>query len=539
MAAAILGSLKAGMTYVPLSQSHPRRRIASIIADSQARLLVTDAANRELARELAGGEIKLIDSEALNDDPKPALHQVDVSPDALAYVLYTSGSTGEPKGIAQTHRNVLHHIRNYTNGLQISQRDRVLLLASYGFDAAVMDTFGALLNGATLLPFDIRKHDFISLSSWVATEHVTIYHSTPTVFRHFLRAIPESATLAGVRLVLLGGEPVLLQDFELFKERFSSRCIMVNGFGQSEYSFSLQYFADSETEIVGNSIPIGYPVDGTAVSLLDEDGHAGQIFGEIAIRSPYLAQGYWGRPQLNAAAFEEGSGGNIKAFRTGDLGRLRVDGTIEFAGRKDFQVKIRGHRVEMGEIETVLQGHSQIDSVVVVPRRSPGSEEELIAYVVLKNGGSAFGDQLRDFLAKSLPDYMVPSFFVMLDKMPLTPNGKINRTALPAPEREHSVLQEILPRTPFETALADIWRELLRLDAISVRDDFFERGGHSLLATRLVSQIRQTLELEIPVRAVFEERTIENLALYIAELQASAADSSDIDKLLLELESLP
>ncbi|HEY5705829.1 MAG TPA: amino acid adenylation domain-containing protein [Terrimicrobiaceae bacterium] len=539
MVAAILGSLKAGKTYVPLSPSHPSERIASIIADSQPRLLVTDAANRERAREFAVGEIQLIDIEALSDDSEPVLHHVDLSPDALAYVLYTSGSTGEPKGIAQSHRNVLHHIRNYTNGLHISPHDRMLLLASYGFDAAVMDIFGALLNGATLLPFDIRKHDFISLSGWVATEHITIYHSTPTVFRHFLRAIPENGAFGATRLVLMGGEPVLSQDLDLFKKRFSSRCLIVNGFGQTEYSFSLQYFADSETEFVGNSIPIGYPVDETAVSLLDDKGHAGQIFGEITIRSRYLAQGYWGRPELTAAAFKEDPDGEKMTFRTGDLGRLRVDGTVEFAGRKDFQVKIRGNRVELGEIETVLHRHSQIDGVVVVVRHSAENEEQLVAYVVLKNGGSASGDQLRDFLAKSLPDYMVPSTFVMLDKMPLTPNGKIDRTALSLPERERSDLPYLPPRTPFERSLVDIWRDVLGLDAISVRDDFFEQGGHSLIATRLVSQIREKLDVEIPIRAVFEKRTIENLALYIAELEAGAAAPDEIEKLLEELESLP
>ena len=216
-----------------------------------------------------------------------------------------------------------------------------------------------------------------------------------------------------------------------------------------------------------------------------------------------------------------------------------MDGTIEFTGRKDFQVKIRGNRVELGEIETVLHRHPQIDSVVVVARHSPANEEQLVAYVVLKNGGSASGDQLRDFLAKSLPDYMVPSTFVMLDKMPLTPNGKINRNALPLPEREPSALPHVPPRTPFERALAEIWREVLGLDAVGVRDDFFEQGGHSLIATRLVSQIRERLEVEVPIRAVFEKRTIENLALYIAELEAGAAAPDEIEKLLEELESLP
>jgi amino acid adenylation domain-containing protein len=537
MIAAILGSLKAGKTYVPLSPFHPRERIATIIADSESRLLFTDAANKKLARELAAGGLPLIEVEGLADDPGAVPHHRDVSPDGLAYLLYTSGSTGQPKGIAQSHRNVLHHIRNCTNSLHICPNDRMLLLASYGFDAAVMDIFGAVLNGATLLPFDIRKHEFISLSRWIAATQTTIYHSTPTVFRHFMRAIPERGALASVRVVLMGGEPVQAQDFDLFREGFSRTSLFVNGFGQTEYSFSLQYFADVETEIVGGAIPIGYPVDNTEIALLDGEGHPGQIFGEIAVHSPYLAPGYWGRLELTAAAFKEDHvQGNMKTYRTGDLGRLRVDGTIEFAGRKDFQVKIRGNRVELGEIETALQRHADIKSAVVVARHSPGSEDQLVAYAVLKDSRPISGDELREFLARSLPDYMVPSAFMTLDEMPLTPNGKINRDALPLPEREGSALQIIHPRTPFEKILADIWKELLQLDTIGVHDDFFEQGGHSLIATRLVSQIRKSFDVEIPIRAVFEKRTIEKLVFYIAELQAGEAAPDEIEKLLAELE---
>ena len=356
------------------------------------------------------------------------------------------------------------------------------------------------------------------------------------MFRHFLGANANADALNEVRLVILGGELVLQQDLELFKERFSPECLLVNGYGQSEYSFSLQYFADRKT--VGQSIPIGYPLDATEVFLLDRSGQPDQVFGEIAIRSPYLARGYWRRPELTAVAFQEDPDEGT-TYRTADLGRLRVDGTIEFAGRKDFQVKIRGNRVELGEIETVLHRHPQIDSAVVAARHSEQDEVELTGYIVPENGSSVSADQLRDFLGKSLPDYMIPSAFVMLAEMPLTPNGKIDRNALPRPERARSDAPHVAPRTPFETILAEIWRELLQLDAVGVRDDFFEHGGHSLAATRLVSQIRQRLNAEIPLRAVFEKRTIADLALYIAELQALAAAPDEIEQLLAELETLP
>ncbi len=536
MLAAILGCLKAGATYVPLSPSHPKERLARIISDAEPRLLVTDPVNEKLAGELSGGKLPLIDVEALPNDSKSLSGHVDSSPDTLAYLLYTSGSTGEPKGIAQSHRNVLHHIRNYSNSLHICARDRLLLLASYGFDAAVMDIFGALLNGATLLPFDIRKHDLVALSAWIEQEDVTIFHSTPSLFRHFVRAVSNAGALNKVRLVVLGGEPVLPHDLELFRERFSPECLLVNGYGQSEYSFSLQYFADRKT--LRQSMPIGYPLDGTEVFLLDSLGRPDQVFGEIAIRSPYLARGYWRRPELTALAFQEDPDEGT-TYRTGDLGRLRADGTIEFAGRKDFQVKIRGNRVELGEIETVLHRHAQLESAVVVARHSNEDEVALAAYVVPREGASVSAHELRDFLAKSLPDYMVPAAFVMLDQLPLTPNGKIDRKALPRPERSSSDFPPVSPRTPFEITLAGIWKELLHLENIGVRDDFFERGGHSLAATRLASQIRERLKVEIPLRVLFEKRTIEDLALYIAELEALAAAPDEIEELLAELETLP
>ena len=521
MVAAILACLKAGKTYVPLPPGHPRERIARLIADAEPQLLVTDAANKQRAREFAVGEIQLVDIDAPSDHPDSGIPAAKVSPDSLAYLLYTSGSTGEPKGIAQSHRNVLYHIRNYTNNLQICSSDRMLLLASYGFDAAVMDIFGALLNGATLLPFDLRKHDFVSLANWITTEHATIYHSTPSVFRDFLRAIPKANVLHDVRLVVMGGEPLLSQDLQLFRERFSSGCIIVNGFGQSEYSFSLQYFADAQTEISRRFVPIGYPVDGTEITLLDADGHPDQVFGEIALRSPYLVQGYWRRPELSAATFKSDSRtGNTITYRTGDLARLRADGTLEFAGRKDFQVKVRGNRVEFGEIEAVLQRHSEIHGAVIVGRHSAEGEMELVAYVVPKDHSSPSPTELRDFLAKSLPDYMIPSAFVVMDKMPITPNGKIDRAALPAPERQRHANHPVAALTPTEQIVRNVWANALKTDDFSMESSFFELGGHSLLAIQVVTALRRILQVEMPVNVVFDNPTVATLSRHLDRLVA-------------------
>ena len=438
------------------------------------------------------------------------------SPNSLAYLLYTSGSTGEPKGITQSHRNVLHHIRNYTNSLHISARDCMSLLASYGFDAAVMDIFGALLNGATLLPFDIRKHDLKTLGEWITAQEVTIYHSTPTVFRHFLRALPKDYALAGLRSVVLGGEPLISQDFELFRKRFPTECLLVNGFGQTEYPFSLQYFADPKMEFAGRSIPIGYPLDETEVLLLNADGQPGQIVGEIAVRSPYLAHGYWRRPKLTAAAFvpdPETPGRMI--YRTGDIGRLLPNGMIEFLGRRDFQIKIRGFRIEPGEIEAVLSSLPAVGQVAVIAREDGPGDKQLVAYVVAAPGEApAEAAALRRSLSERLPDYMVPSAFVALEALPLTPNGKLDRRALPGPERGRSEGYRA-PRTPQEEVLCGLFAEVLKLERVGIEDNFFALGGHSLIATRLVSRVRSTLGVELAIRTLFEAPTVAELVRHL------------------------
>ena len=281
------------------------------------------------------------------------------SAEASAYLLYTSGSTGEPKAITQSHRNVLHHIASYTNSLHLSAGDRLLLIASLGVDAAVQDIFGALLNGASVCPYDVRRNELGALAQWMAQEEITVFHATPSLYRYFVGALGEQPgrwSFPKLRLVVLGGEKVVPSDLERYKEHFEPGCLLVNGYGLSESTVSLQCFFDMAYENVGGSIPIGSAVEETEVLLLNAQGDPGQVCGEIALASPYLAQGYWRRPELTAAAFraDQQSPGR-RIYRTGDLGRLLPSGLIEFVGRRDFQLKIRGYRVECQEIEAALK----------------------------------------------------------------------------------------------------------------------------------------------------------------------------------------
>ncbi|MEM9271366.1 MAG: amino acid adenylation domain-containing protein [Cyanobacteria bacterium P01_F01_bin.143] len=521
--AAIFATLKAGKTYVPLDPSYPSVRLNYIVEDSQATVILTNHKNLALAQKLKRQNIPVLNIDEIDIATQIKEVNSTIPPDALAYILYTSGSTGQPKGVIQNHRNILHFIRTYTNNLHIAPDDNLTLLSSYSFDAAIMDIFGALLNGATLYPFDIKEDGLTNLAQQLQEQKITIYHSTPTVYRYFLETMSLGENfLSQIRLVVLGGEEVVKTDVDLYQKYFSSDCLFINGLGPTESTVTLQSFMSHETTITRNSVPVGYPVEETEILLLNKAGIDGQIYGEIAIKSPYVALGYWQKPELTQKVFlSDPQNQNIKIYRTGDLGRLRTDGSIEFLGRKDFQVKIRGFRIELGEIEAALQRHPQIQQSVVIPREDNPGEKQLVAYLVLSSGSCKSG-QIRDFLQEQLPDYMLPSTFVILEDLPLTPSKKIDRRALPIPEE--NLAQEPTwngPRNALELQLTQIFKEILKLDSVGVQDNFFELGGHSLLAVRLMAKIQQQFGVMLPLATLFQSSTIEKLATILQQQQES------------------
>jgi amino acid adenylation domain-containing protein len=509
MIASILGVLKAGMVYVPLDSDHPPDRLKRIIGDAEAATILTNTRHLPLADQLAGSGGNVINLDTLDFHAASGPPSTAIPSTAVAYLLYTSGSTGMPKGVVQTHLNVLHHIRNYTNSLRISSQDRLTLLASYGFDAAVMDIFGALLNGATLCPFDVTGDRLADLPSWVAGERITIYHSTPTLFRHVASAAGGPREFPHLRLVVMGGEKVVPQDIDIHRRRFGTRCLFINGYGPTESTVTLQNFVDPTQPVQSGQVPIGYPVDGVEVSLVDEEGTAGQVFGEIAIRSAFVAPGYWRRPDLTSAAFREDAAyPGVRTYRTGDLGRLLPNGMIESLGRRDFQVKIRGFRIELGEIEAAMRSCTVgSDCVAMAISDSPGGDR-IVAYIGIASAGLDVNG-LRSKLEARLPDYMIPSQFVILDAMPLTPNGKVDRNALPNPElRETAGVGSIAPRNGVESKLAEIWKEVLGLRQVGVEDDFIALGGHSMLGVRVLARVEQVFAKKLPLASIFQARTI-------------------------------
>ena len=514
MIAGMLGSLKAGKIYVPLDTSYPEDRLAQILEDSQASAVLTNTKNASQARKLLSKRVALINIDDVAEDVMADINLAK-DPNALAYLLYTSGSTGKPKGVMQTHRNVLHFIQAYTNNLQLGADDRLTLLSSYCFDASVMDIYGALLNGATLYPIDIKEEGFAGLSQWINSEEITIYHSTPTVYRYFVNTQPGANRFPQLRLVVLGGEQVNRTDVDLYKKYFSDDCVLVNGLGPTEATVSLQYFIDKKTHISGQGVPVGYPVEDTEVLLLNQAGEAAGIQGEIAIKCEHVALGYWRNPEATDVAFQQPA--NARIYRTGDMGRRLPDGSIVFTGRKDSQIKIRGFRVELGEIESALLQHDTLRECVVVLRENAGGDKKLVAYVVLNSGAVVGENELREFLKEKLPDYMLPGAFVVLDSLPLTASGKLNRLALPEPPSFMGRMtgKASASQNATEKLLAGIWSEVLGVKDVGLEDNFFELGGHSLLAVLLFARILKYFGKRLPLATLFQAPTVAQLAAVI------------------------
>jgi amino acid adenylation domain-containing protein len=524
MLAGLLGVLKAGMAYVPLDPEAPTARHQQIVAEASLSIIVTDGQHHELANQAAGPGINVVEL-TTQDAGVAANPDLSIDPDWLAYILFTSGSTGTPKGVMQSHRNVLHHCRTYTNAVHIDATDRLTLLPPYGFDAAVMDIFGALLNGASLYPFDLRTEaNPEAICGRIVSNQISIFHSTPTVFRYLLEQSGQ-LDLSTVRLVVLGGEEARSTDFELFRELFPADAVMVNGLGPSESTLALQFFARHDTRLPGMVVPVGRAVHDTEIVLLDKDGDTSGICGELAIRSRYVTPGYWNAPDLTTAVLSEADEQGRALYRTGDHARYLADGQLVYTGREDAQIKLRGHRIEVGEIEAVLVDHPTLDNAVVILRKEPDGAAQLVAYLTSAGKEAIDTGTIRDYLREKLPAYMVPAGIVCLDLLPMTASGKIDRSKLPAPLWEADTASYVAPRTPEEQALAEIWSDILHVERVGIHDDFFALGGHSLLATQVIARVRDSLDTELPLRAIFETPNVEGLA---ATITADAGNMSTI-----------
>jgi amino acid adenylation domain-containing protein len=542
MAVGILGALKAGKFILPLDPSSPVARNALILEGSKTSHVLTDTRNQSATTKLDRSHSALINVDDL--DPNISDAPVDQLSTAgtPAYVLYTSGSTGYPKGVLHNHRNVLHAIYQHTNSLRIHSEDRISLLASYTRIAGMTSIWRALLNGATLCVFNLLAEGWGELLRWLIAEEITIYQSVPTLFRHWAQVLTGEHRFPKLRIIHLGGEPVTIREVALYQKHFSPESFLLHNLGSTEVSTYRQYFISPETPVTDTVVPVGYPVEDKEVILLDESGQKvgpNQI-GEIAVKSRYLAVEYWREPELTREAFlPDPSGGDERLFRTGDLGRMRADGCLEHLGRKDRQVKIRGIRVEPAEIEVKLGQHPSVRQAVVVARQDAREQYQLIAYLIAASNAKPSSTVLRGYLRELLPEYMVPSAFVTLDQFPLTASGKVDQLALPAPGPTipHSETPFVAPNSPTEKTVAQIWEEVLGVPGVGLNDRFLDLGGSSLKAIQIITRLQDVLGGVLPLEPLLNTVTVAQQAAAIEE-HLSAASKEDQKDFLAELEAM-
>jgi amino acid adenylation domain-containing protein len=535
MVTAMLGVLKAGGAYVPLDPAYPKERLTYMLEDSQAAVLLTE--RRLLDRfELSLATPVCVDAEQekIADERAENLTGGAVAQN-LAYVIYTSGSTGKPKGVAIEHRSTVTMLRWAGEVLPHENYAGVLASTSICFDLSVYELFVPLSVGGTV----ILAENALQLPALPAAEEVTLINTVPSAMAELVRinGVPGS-----VRVVNLAGEPL---QGTLVERVYGLATVeqVFNLYGPSEDTTYSTYTAIERR--AAHSPTIGRPVSDTQVYLLDRHLRPVPVgvTGELYLAGAGLARCYFNRPGQTAERFisnpfsgEPGA----RMYRTGDLARYLPDGQIDFLGRGDRQIKLRGFRIELGEIEESLYKHPDVRDAVVVVYADASRNQRLVAYVVTREDRCPDAGQLRGFIKQSLPDYMVPASFVFLDAMPLTPNRKVNRHALPAPDVTRTETKEALTtaRTPTEEALAAIWSEILGIGRIGVDENFFELGGHSLLATQVISRVQEVLGAELPVLSLFESPTIASLAEVVEQKQVEGLDDQRLAELLAELNEL-
>jgi amino acid adenylation domain-containing protein len=503
--AGILGTLAAGKIYVPLDPAHPDARNQRAVADCRPPLLLTSSGELERARGwLADDRLLTLDRlgpDLPGDDPA-----LDLAPHRLAYLFYTSGSTGRPKGVVDCHRNVLHNILRYTDSLRIGCEDRLTLLQSCAFSGSVSSLFAAVLNGACSHPIDLAAEGIQALARRIAAERITMFHGVPAIFRQLTAS---GACLDSLRVIRLEGDLASRRDAELFQQRFTAGCTLVNGLGATETGLTCQYFLSPNTPLSESGLPVGHPTTDVETLILDDAGEPvepGEI-GEIAVRSRYLAVGYWQDPARTAERFRPDIQGT-RLYHSGDLGRRRPDGAIELLGRKDLLAKLHGAWVDLSAVESALLALEGVGEAVAMVRQSRSGRSELVAYVVPSTAPPPAPATLRAALSARGVDVPVPARWCLLDALPHDANGKIDRARLP--DMAETDPSPAAART-MRAVVLGCWRDILGAEATDLDQSFAEAGGDSFAALELALLLEQRLNLQVPPHLIAAETTIDQL----------------------------
>ena len=525
---AALGVWKAGGAYLPIDPAYPADRSAFILSDSGAPMLIT---RRDMASSLGEGRWATL----YIDDLSAAVSTetgsfAPITADSLAYIIYTSGSTGQPKGVEITHGNLVNLVEWHNSAFSVTRQDHATQIAGPGFDAAVWELWPYLSAGAAIhLPSRETRFSAKHLRDWLVSEKITMSF-LPTVLAEEVLRLTWPANTA-LRYLLTGGDalhifPPAGLPFEL-----------INNYGPTECTVVATSAAVKFPPLEKSVPAIGWPILNTNIYLLDESGRevAEGKAGEIYISGPSVGRGYRNRPDLTAESFVPVTiaGAAHRAFRTGDLARRLPDGQLAFVGRADDQIKIRGFRIEPDEVACAINRHPSVVSSAVIARND-GGEKRLVAYVVASPGAELWDSDLRDLLTRILPDYMMPASFVLVDRIPVTANGKLDKTALPAPTETNQLRRDnyVVPRTELEEMVEGIVSPILGLARVSIHDNFFLLGGHSLMGAQVIARVRDIFDVELSLRNVFECPTVSKLAARIeASLMARLEAMSEAEVL--------
>jgi amino acid adenylation domain-containing protein len=536
LVAAMLGVWRSGAAFLVLDAAYPQERLADYVRAAQPRALI--AIGEPAPEALAAASPSMRDAFVLRGkaagDPGSAAPMARLDPEDLAYIAFTSGSTGTPKGILGTHRPIAHFVRWHARTFVFGPSDRFAMLSGLAHDPLLRDVFTPLALGASLhVPDEGAFDSGERLGGWLRRERITVAHLTPSIGQLLCQAPAEQPPLP-LRYAFFGGEPLADADVRALKLRAPTvQCVNFYGATETPQAIAFHVVSSDPREAAGTALrspalPIGTGIEGVQLLLLNEAGSLAGIgeLAEICVRTPYLARGYMGDPASDSERFTTnplGADPGDRLYRTRDAGRYGPDGLVYWHGRMDRQLKLRGFRIEPGEIESALTRHRAIRQAHVVLDGEDDGRPSLVAYCVPRAEAPS-PLELRSWLRTQLPEYMVPASVVFLDALPLTPNGKVDRRRLPAPAPRPADVQDEEPLTPIEEALAEAWRGLLHVDRIAAADSFFDLGGHSLIATLLTSRIRDMFGVELPLRRIFDEPTLGGMALEIGQLMLDAEE---------------
>jgi amino acid adenylation domain-containing protein len=528
MVAAVLGALKAGQIVVALRPQDPVARLNMFVEDAEPGVIITDGQNRRLAIELAPSACNIVHFEPASTTGP--VENPAIAPGQTAFLTYTSGTTGRPKGVMKTHRQLCRAAAAYSEAMQYTENDRAPLFALVSTGQGTTGLWCILLNGATLCPFPVNTKGVTGLADWILDRGLTVYFSSASIFRTLISTIDERLVFSKVRAVRLSSGAVTADDFRAFRKHFPPGSVLVHGLSSSETS-NIAWSRWTQNDCIPQGVlPVGHFSRDINISLVGDDGQpvaSGEI-GEIVVTSRYVAAGYWRDPELTASRFSpELDNKGTRQVRTGDLARIDADGLLSFCGRKDDRIKIRGNRIELLDIERTLEKLPGIDraAAIAVPRDK--GEPMLVAFVAKKRNASWTPAHLRHAARANLPPHMVPSRIIFLDALPYNRGNKIDREAL----RKHSLFLRAdtpgeKPRTDTETAIADIWAEALELPDLGRDDDFFELGGDSLKGAVVAAQVHATLRTELTLREISDRPTVAALAALIDERRHAGATLS-------------